>query len=338
MNLSPPLDPAVLEQVFTAFRISRMLFAVASLDIASHLAAGPMDAPSLARTTNTHEASLTSLLDSLVCWGVFTRDDKNQYGLTPFSQRLVPGSENAANIPFLLGWAGFPATYDAYGNLLHTIRTGESAIQGRYGTGFHRYLSEHPDLGALYDQAMGATSDGFTQCAAAYDFSDALTIVDIGGGQGAFALEILSRYPALRAICFDLPDVINDAHVEQHPAHQRLEFMGGDVFDTVPAGGDIYLTSTVLRCFNDERCLRLLQNICTAMPAHARLAAFEMIIPEGRDNLAMSMADLTARVLYGGCDRTEAQFRNLFAQAGLHLTRVVPVEGTMHVLEAVPAG
>ena len=72
------------------------------------------------------------------------------------------------------------------------------------------------------------------------------------------------------------------------------------------------------------------------MPSHARLVAFEMIIPDQSDNLGMSMVDLTARVLYGGCDRIEGQFRNLFAQSGLSLRPVIPVEGTMHVLEAVP--
>ena len=336
MNLTPPLDPAVLEQAVSAFRLSRMLFAVASLDVASHLVAGPQDATSLARATNTHKASLSSLLDALVCWGVFSRDEQNRYGLTPFSQRLVRGTENATNIPFLLGWVGFPAIYEAYGDLLHTLRTGESAFQGRYGTGFHAYLTQHPELGMLYDKAMESTSDAFSQCAKAYDFSNAHTIVDVGGGQGALALEILSRYPDLRAISYDLPEVIARAHTEQHPAHDRLELVGGDAFEAVPSGGDVYITSTVLRCFDDERCLRLLKNIRAVMPAHSRLAAFEMIIPEGRDNLAMSMADVTARVLYGGCDRTEQQFRDLFAEAGLHLTRLIPVEATMYAVEAVP--
>lgn len=337
MNLTPPLDPSVLEQAFGAFRLSRILFAAASLDIASHLAEGPLDAHSLAQKTKTHESSLTSLMDALVGWGVFTRDEQNRYGLTVFSQRLVPGTENAANIPFLLGWVGFPVSYEAYGDILHTLRTGESAVQGRYGAGFHRYISEHPEMGALYDRAMNATSDSFVQCAEAYDFSNAHMLIDIGGGQGAFALEVLSRYPDLHAISFDLPEVIKDAPAGTHPASRRLEFMSGDAFLKVPSGGDIYMTSTVLRCFDDERCLLLLKNIHEAMPAYARLAAFELIIPDQRDNLQMSMADLTARVLYGGCDRTEGQFRDLFAQAGLRLRRAIPVEGSLHVLEAVPA-
>ncbi len=95
MNLTPPLDPMVLEQSFSLYRLSRMLFAVASLDVASHLTAGPLDASTLARLTNTHAPSLTSLLDALVCWGVFTRDDQNRYALTPFSQRLIRETDNS---------------------------------------------------------------------------------------------------------------------------------------------------------------------------------------------------------------------------------------------------
>jgi hypothetical protein len=337
MNLTPPLDPSVLEQAFGAFRLSRMLFSVASLDIASCLVNGPLGAQSLARMTDTHTASLTCLLDALVCWGVFTRDDHDRYGLTPFSERLVAGKENSANIPFLLGWVGFPITYEAYGDLLHTLRTGESALQGRHSIGFHQYLAENPEMGMLYDKAMGATSDSFAQCAAAYDFSKAHTIVDVGGGQGALALEVLSRYPNLYAISFDLPDVIKDASIDKHPAHQRLQLIGGDAFEALPSGADVYITSTVLRCFNDERCLQLLGNIRAAMPAHGKLVAFEMILPNKRDILTMCMADLTARVLYGGCDRTEQQFRELFAGAGLKLTNIIPVEATMHALEAIPA-
>ncbi len=336
MNLTPPLDPSVLEQAFGVYRLSRMIYAAASLDIAGHLSASPLDAAALARATGTHEPSLASLMDSLVCWGAFSRDEQGRYGLTSFSQRLVQDADNAANLPLLLGWVGFPGTYEAYGDMLHTLRTGESAFKGKYGVGFHQYLTEHPEMGALYDKAMMSTVDGFIHCAEAYDYSKVGLLVDIGGGYGNFCLEALSRNPDLRAISFDLPDVIGNAPVDSHPARARLELVGGDAFESVPTGGDVYSTSTVLRCFNDEHCLQLLKNIRRAMHANSRLVAYEMVIPEARDNLAMSMADLTARVVYGGCDRTEKQFRSLFSQAGLELKRAIFVSGTMHALEAIP--
>lgn len=336
MSLMPPLEPTFLEQSFGLFRLSRMVHAVTELDIANYLAAGPLNAQTLARLTNTHEPSLTTLLDSLTGWGVFTRDDQNQYGLTPFSQRLVQGAEGGANLAMLLGWVGFQPIYEAFGDILHTIRTGESAIRGRYGLGFHQYLSQNPEVGILYEKAMESTTASFAHTVDSYDFSDASLIVDVGGGQGALALEILSRFPDMRAISYDLPEVIAHAQIENHPAYDRLELVAGDAFESVPTGGDIYLTSTVLRCFNDERCVQLLKNIRAAMPDQARLVALEYIVPDQRDSLLMNTADLIARVVYGGCDRTEKQFETLFAEAGLSLRRAILTEGFHYAIEGVP--
>lgn len=339
MDLTPPLDPAVLERVFGLYRLARMLFAAAALDVAGHLAGGPLDAAGLAARTATHAPALASLMDALAGWGVFARDEAGRYALTPFSQRLVRGAANAANVPLLLGWVGLPATYEAFGDLLHTIRTGESAFRARHGADFYAYLAQHPEAAQLYEAAMEATTDSFQSSAAAYDFSSARLIVDVGGGQGAFAAAILARYPDLRAVSFDLPDVIARAQAPDPAVAGRLVLAGGDVFQAVPAGGDIYVTSTVLRCFDDVRCLQVLRNIRAAMPAHARLAAFEMVMPEQRDNLALNTADLTARVLYGGRDRTEREFAELFAQAGLRHTRTLPPApgGAISILEAGPA-
>lgn len=336
MNLTPPLDPAVLERTFGLFRLSRIVFVTAQLGIADHLVNGPQDVAALARLTGTHAPSLSSLLEVLNSYGVVSRDADGRYGLTPFSQRLVRGAKDGANVPFLLGWVGLPATYDAFGDLLHTIRTGESAFQARHGADFYSHLAAHPEAASLYEQAMEATSDAFAAGAKVYDFSKFQTLVDVGGGQGAFALAILERYPHLTAISYDLPQVVARTELKSHPALARLRLEGGDMFATVPAGADAYLTSTVLRCFDDERCLVLLRNIRRAMKPQSTLLAKEMIVPAARDHLPMNLADLTARVLYGGRDRTEREFAELFQQAGLRHLRTIPTTGTLAFLEAVP--
>jgi SAM-dependent methyltransferase len=334
MNLTPPLDPDVLEQAFTAYRLSRLLHAVASLEVAEQLRAGPLDAAALARRTGTHAPSLASAMDALSCWGVFARDGDGQYALTPFSRRLLPGEEGGASVPFLLGWVGHPAVYEGFGDVLYTLRTGRSAVEGRHGTSFQRWLAANPPLGALYQGAMDSTLDGFRRCAAAYDFGRARVVVDVGGGSGAFAREMLARWPRLRAISYDLPEVIEQARCAG-PGEARLELVAGDAFVFVPTRGDVYVASTLLRCFCDDDAVRLLKSIRAAMRPDARFVAFEMVIPPARDDLAVGMADVTARVVYGGHDRTEAEFDALFARAGLLHTRTFPTGGPIHAIEAV---
>ena len=333
MNLTPPLDPAILERLFGLYRLPRILFAAAQLGIADHLAAGPQSVATLARATSSHEPTLGSLLEILHGYGVFARQPDGCYALTPFSQRLVTGATGGANVPFMLGWIGLPAIYEAYGDIGHTLRTGENAFRARHGADFYEFLAKHPEDAALYERAMESTADGFMASAKACDYARFKTLVDVGGGQGAFAATILKLHPALTAISYDLPKVV--ARAKASEADDRLKLVGGNMFESVPAGADAYLTCTVLRCFNDADCLRLLQSIRRAMPAHATLLATEMIVPEARDNVLMSMADMTARLLYGGRDRTEKEFAALFAAAGLRHTKTIPTHGTLATLEAV---
>ncbi|MBS1724726.1 MAG: hypothetical protein JSS66_17430 [Armatimonadetes bacterium] len=330
------MNPALLESTFGLFRFSRMVYAAAAVGVAAHMKDGPVEATELARLSGTHAPTLRSLLDALTAWGVFERNEQGQYGLTPFSHRLVPGSENAANLAMLLGWVGLPATYEAFGGLEHTLRTGEAAIGGSGGAGFYNYLREHPHDQGLYEAAMESSSSSFTDCVAAYDFSGIGLVVDVGGGQGAFALELLAKYPGLRAISYDLSEVVEGADNSSHPAHARLELCGGDAFRSVPSGGDLYVTSTVLRCFDDEACVRLLKSVRDAMPSHGKLVAYEMVMPETRDHAALCTADLLARAVYGGRDRTKAEFSDLFATAGLRLTRGISVRDPLQALEGEP--
>ena len=336
MNIVPPLAPESLEQSIGLFRLSRMIFAAASLRIAEHLAAGSRDAAALARETVTHEGALASLMDVLSAYGVFARGVDGRYSLTDFSKRMVPGAADSANVRMLLGWAGLPAAYDAFGDLLHTLRTGRAALTARNPGGFYGYLADHPESRSLYEAAMESTAESFAACVTAYNFSPARTLVDVGGGQGAFATAILKAKAGLTAIVFDLPAVVASARSDDPQVRDRLRFVPGDAMQAVPEGADVYVTSTVLRCFDDEGCERLLRNIRAAMPSHGRLAAFEMVAPEGRDQVAWCTADLVARVIYGGRDRCQREFDALFARAGLQWTRTIPVNAHLSVMEAVP--
>ena len=145
MNLTPPLDPAILERAFGLYRLPRILFAAAQLGIADHLASGPQSVAALAQATGSHEPTLGSLMEILHGYGVFARQPDGGYALTPFSQRLVTGATGGASVPFMLGWVGLPAIYEAYGDIGHTLRTGENAFRARHGADFYDYLAAHPE-------------------------------------------------------------------------------------------------------------------------------------------------------------------------------------------------
>jgi O-methyltransferase domain len=113
--------------------------------------------------------------------------------------------------------------------------------------------------------------------------------------------------------------------------------MPGDFFEAVPAGGDLYLMQRIVHDWDDADATRLLRTVRAAMPAHARLALVEAVVPPGDAPSHAKLLDLNMLVLVGGRERTEGEYRALLAAAGLALRRVLPATSAASVIEAVPS-
>jgi hypothetical protein len=100
----------------------------------------------------------------------------------------------------------------AWGNLLSSIRSGESALRFTYGMDAWTYRMQHPQEQAVFDSAMTGNSRSEAQAVLeAYDFSRFGCVVDVGGGQGLLLKAILLACRATRGILFDQPQVIASA-------------------------------------------------------------------------------------------------------------------------------
>ena len=231
------------------------------------------------------------------------------------------------------GWAGLQAVVDAWADLEHTLRTGESGLR-HHGGDFHARLAEDARVNEEYQAAMGSTVESFAACAAALDELPAELIVDVGGGRGELLAAVLGRRPGARGLCVELPHVVQGLTSQ---LNGRLRFVAADASQRLPEGAALYLTSTVLRCFDDDGALALLHAVRRAMTQpDARLVCFEMVAQDDRRDPMMALADMTARVVYGGRDRTAEEFRLLLARAGLACERIRPVDGAMHAITARP--
>jgi hypothetical protein len=94
---------------------------------------------------------------------------------------------------------------------LQSFRTGKPVFERVYGRAFFEYLTEHPDRGAVFDQAMAEKTRERLAALAGYDWSGVERVADIGGGNGT-ALATVSRCaPHLRGVLFDLPSVVEPA-------------------------------------------------------------------------------------------------------------------------------
>ncbi len=323
-----------LNQIFGGSWITQGVWVAAELGIADLLANGPLTADELAEQTQTQGAALYRVLRALASVGIFAQDPQGRFSLTPPANLLrsdVPDSQRSFAI--MMG-AEF---YKAWGELLHSVRTGEGGFQKRFGMPFFQYMLEHPMRHGIYDTAMGRFGQGEAEAMLdAYDFSGFRTVVDVGGGSGMLLEAMLKRHPEIKGILFDLPAVVERARsfISDSGLSDRCRIEGGDFFSSVPAGADAYILQHIIHDWEDQDAITILRNCREAMRSDSRVLLVELVIPPGNGPFFGKWLDLMM-LLVGGRERTEEEYRRLFSAAGLKLTRVVSTASEVSIVEGL---
>ena len=343
---TPTSTPAQLRELRTllhGYRVSQAIYVAAALGIPDRLAGGPQTSADLARATDTNEPALYRVLRFLAGVGLFDEVGPRRFGLTALGAGLrgdVPGSMRPQTLGALEG-----IHWQAWGQLLHTVRTGETAFNHVAGMGVFDYLREHPDSAAIFNQQMTSnTARAGDTVARGYDFSGVRRLVDVGGGHGLLLATILQAHAAMGGVLFDAPEVVAGAGPTLAAAGvaDRCEVVGGDFFAAVPPGGDAYVLRQIIHDWDDERAIAILASCRRAVGTAGGgkvLVVERAIAPDHRQGLAELHLDLQMLVTTGGVQRTEAEYGALFAAAGLRLSAVIPLDDPLHysIYEAVPA-
>ena len=325
-------------QIITNFWTSRAVGVFAKLGVADLLESGPKTAEELARATDTHAPSLFRVLRALASAGIVKAESEGRFALTPLSQTLV------TNAPGSLRWFVTSELgqehYPAWGNLMHSVKTGEIAFDDFFGMDIWQYFKKNPEDGAVFNDSMsGVTAAANEAILSVYDFSQFNKLIDIGGGHGGLITSILKKNPNLKGLLFDAPQVIEGARprLETAGVADRCETVAGNFFEAVPAGGDAYMMKWIIHDWDDEKALTILRHIRSQIPSNGRLIVVETVVPETDEPHFSKFFDLNMLVMTGGKERTAAEFAELFATAGFKLLRVIPTDLPTSIIEAQPA-
>lgn len=331
----PP--PAQVVQMAGGLVISRAIFAVAELGIADYLKDGSRSSEEIAQATGTHALTLYRLLRFMAGLGFFVEDADKRFSLTPLGAALqsdAPGHARST-VRMLAG----STAWNSWGEFLHSVKTGDTAMEKAFGQTIFDYLSTNPEEATFFNEAMiGFHGAEPPAVAADYDFSGIRKLVDVGGGTGNLLTTILLANPKLRGMLYDLPHVVAEARrqIEMNNLSERCEIVSGSFFESVPSGGDAYLLSHIIHDWDEQKCLKILENCRRAMPDDGRLLLIEMVIPSGNDFHPAKLLDLMMLAWTGGKERTGEEYAALFAKGGFKLTRVFPTQSPVSVIEARP--
>jgi hypothetical protein len=328
---------AQMEQMLFAHFLVQGIRVAAELGIADILAGRSLTSDELADATGAHGPSLHRLLRMLASFGVFGQDATGRFALTPLGATLR--SDGPVSLRDLAILHGAPAFWQAWGELQHSIMTGESAFEHVYGKPFYEYAGQQSALHAAFNGWMTRQSEQHNAAlVAAYDFSGLGLLVDVGGGRGATLAAILQANPAARGILFDLPQVIGDGRLpEIVGVAERCQVIDGDMLNAVPAGADCYILKRVFMDKSDEQAVKVLRICADALADQGRIVLVEPIIPPADEPSPNTILDVHMLVIIGsGRVRTEAEFRRLFDAAGLRLMRIIPNASPNSIIEGIP--
>lgn len=324
-----------LAEMVTGIVVSQSVYAVAELGVADLLADDSRTPAELAEATDANAEALHRILRFLAGHGLFEEDQEGRFALTAMGHFLrsdVPGSQrDAARM--------FHRTAASWNEILHSVRTSESGFTKAYGKPIFDYMSEHPEDAAVFDSAMVSIHGGETNAVLdAYEYSGIETVADIGGGNGSVLSATLERNSGLKGIWFDMPQVKEraEATFTSVGVDDRVQYATGNFFEAVPEGADAYQMRHIIHDWYDAQAIQILANCRRVMPAHGRLLVIEAVIEPGNDASFGKFADVVMLVCPGGLERTEEQFRELYASAGFELTSITPTASPVCVIEGRP--
>jgi SAM-dependent methyltransferase len=318
--------------------MSQATYVAAELRIADLLAGGPRRVDELAKAAECHPPSLRRLMRGLASLGICVEREDGRFDLTPMGALLRSDAPDSLR-SWAIVWGKLQ--WPVWGNLLHSVRTGESARTLVLGTEGYEHLARDADAATVFNRAMTEiTRLVANEVARVYDFSGARRIVDVGGGYGELVAAILKTHPKARGVVVDMLHASEAAKLYARDAGvaERCEFIAGDFFESVPPDGDAYLLKSVLHNWNDEKSALILRNCGRAMPRGAKLLLVERIFPArvgvSPAHQAAARSDLNMLVGPGGHERTEVEFRKLLGAAGFTPVEVFATATEFSVIES----
>jgi hypothetical protein len=325
---------AAIFQLISGAWVAQALGAVARLGVADHLAHGPRTSAELARAVGANADSLGRTMRALAGVGLFTSPSPDSWALAPTGDCLR--TDALGSMRYVAIAETDHAHWASWGRFTEAVRTGAPQAVAAIGSVPWDYYAQHPEDGLAFSKAMSNISAILiVPVLAAYDFSGAKIIADVGGAHGALLAAVLQAQPDARGILFDHPEVVEGASGALGELSGRVERVGGDFLARTLPSADLYLLKHVLHDWDDETCVTILRNVRAGMDGGARVLIIEMVIPDQPGAGPATWMDLSMMVVLGSRERTAAEYQALLARAELKTSRIIPTLSPYTIIEAV---
>jgi hypothetical protein len=315
----PEVSPVPLMQLSTGFWSFKALATAYELDLFTHLSRTcGVTIDELAAEFGLAARPTELLLTACASIGLLELRD-GRYVNSPLAEEyLVTGK------PYHFGgWVQMldRRLYPAWGKLSEAIRTNRPTSWNPDKQA-HLFDGEDPLMLALFWEAMHSLSTFTARTLGEHvDLSASTALLDLGGGSGAYDIELCRAYPDLRATVLDLPGVCDIAATKVASAglDRRIAVVAGDFLADreLPLGHDVVLLSMIMHDWTPEQDRAILRKCFAALPAGGRVIISELLVDDEKTGPpAAALMSLNMLVETVGRNYTPAEYGQWLRQAG----------------------
>ena len=343
----PQHDPTpIFEQFRGSYATELLAAAIAEFQLFERFADGPRTEAELRHELNIEDRPFVVLLTAMRAMGLITKcvfknphpsplpkgEGVAKLALTPLAaEHLVPDG------PFFVGdYVALAADSPGVQAMSARLRTNRPAQAKQDDPGaafiFRKGLESAMDHEAsarrLTLALAGRAKNVAPHLAANARLEDAQCLLDIGGGTGIYSVACLQRYPKLKAIVWDRPEVLKVAQefAAEYGVAERMECVPGDMFaDKIPGGCDVILLSNILHDWDVPECRALVNRCAAALPVGGRLLIHDVFLNDALDGpLPLALYSAALFTLTEGRAYSAGEYRSWLFAAGLTPSPVVP--------------
>ncbi|CAN6332405.1 unnamed protein product [Urochloa humidicola] len=264
------------------------------------------------------------------------------YGLTPAS-RLLVGSPSVSPFLALMLDTTFVSPFFGLGTWLQQqgkLPADQSLFEMAHVEKPWDLASRDPAFGLLFNEGMVADS-GFIMDIVVRECGDVFrgvgSLVDVAGGLGGAAQAISKAFPDVKCSVLDLPHIVANA-----PAGTDVNYIAGDMFESIPAGNNAIFLKWVMHDWGDAECVKILKNCRKAIPSReegGKVIILDMVVGAGPSDLkhreTQVLFDLFI-MFVNGIERNEQGWKKIIFDAGFSDYKIIPVLGVRSIIELYP--
>ncbi len=326
-----PPQAIVMQMVMGAW-VSQTISAITRLDVPDLLQEqGPLTALGLTQNhgVDANPEFLERALRACASVGIFTEDADGKFGSTPLSEVLT--SDSLGSVKKLTECFG-GTWWKIWTGLPDALRAGEPQAKAQIGMEYWDYCIANPKEMEDFGEAMKSNSlSSIRGVLDLCNLTGVKKIVDVGGGFGHLAIALLGKYGDMEGVVLDVPDLIPIAqkHLrdEDRDIVSRLKFVGGDMFEGVPAA-QVYIMKHIIHDWDDNRCIKLLKHCHNSMDGDGRVICVDVVLPPMGDTSGTpgKFLDIDMMVFVPGKERTQNQWEDLLDAASFKIKSITPLQ------------